>query len=100
MNQLLLTPRARITDPDTSHQAAQSVGTITELHQTIYTLLLHHGPLTDTDLLPLIHRHFDLVSDQSARSRRNELVKMGAVYDSGRKGRTRYDRPSIMWAAK
>ena len=99
MNQLLLTPRARATDPDTSHAAAASVNRVSETHQAIYTLILHHGPITDEALLPLLHKTFSLVSPSGARSRRAELVKMGRVRNTGNTAILESGRQATLWAA-
>lgn len=99
MNQLLLNPRARITDPDTSHLAADTVVNVTELHQAIYTIILHHGPIDDTTIYPMVRKWIN-ASDSSVRTRRHELVEMGYVREfKGAHGESDFGRATTLWNA-
>jgi len=94
------TPRARNTDPTTSHQAAGSVATdtITRTQALILEALRAHGPLTDEQLC---QRIADVerkpVSVSGIRTRRSELVTAGCVVDTGHRQPTRTGRSAIVW---
>lgn len=89
------TPRARSTDPETSHDAAMSVQGITELQARIYDLLREHGPMTDVDLIARYRSRHDwpAATDSGIRTRRHELVelrqvvKIGVACERGKGGR-------------
>jgi hypothetical protein len=90
-------PHARTTDPETSHQAAQSVTNITPLKQEILQRLM--TPMTDQLLYELIDRTSDLVVTESGvRSRRSELVQAGLVKDTGAREKLKTGRNAIVWA--
>jgi hypothetical protein len=72
-------PRARTTDPGTSHAAAKSVVLITEKQQAVLRVFDVYGSMTDTELL---ERYRDQVglpqqSDSGIRTRRHELTERG-----------------------
>jgi hypothetical protein len=94
-------PSARNTDPDTSHRAAESVdrARLRETQRIILNLLVEHGPATDEDIADWLFARGHRVSPSGARTRRAELVAKGLVYDTGRRLRTRSNRPTIVWAA-
>lgn len=76
-------PRARNTDPQTSHDAAESVNQPT-LVQTCILMLLRSTPMCDEKLVQQYRvwekiDGFPHASDQSIRSRRAELVRKGFV---------------------
>ncbi len=94
------TPRARNTDPDTSHQAAASVATdtVTRTQALILEALRAHGPLTDEQLcqrIAQVERKYLAVS--GIRTRRSELVKAGRVIDTGDRQPMLSGRPAIVW---
>ena len=95
------TPRARNTDPTTSHQAAASVATdtLTRTQALILEALRAHGPLTDEQLC---QRIADVerkpVSVSGIRTRRSELVTAGRVIDTGRRQPTLTGRSAIVWS--
>jgi hypothetical protein len=97
--QLEIKPRARRTDPETSHAAAASVENITRTQLVILRIMDVFGPLTDG----AIHFMYDStgdrppVSDSGLRSRRAELVALGCVMDSGERVRLASGRMSIAW---
>jgi len=74
-------PRARATDPDTSHEAAQSISCqdLTDLQRAVFHILRDFGPLTDPELAShyAYRRRLGIytrrVGDSTLRSRRAEL---------------------------
>lgn len=93
----VLPPRARHTDPTTSHMAAASLSDqgIATLRALILQLLRAHGPLTDEQLLELAA---GAGSPSGLRTRRSELVRDGLVIPAGY-GTTRAGRRCLYWAA-
>jgi len=96
-------PKARRTDPDTSHQAAASISNITETQRAIYYLLLAK-PTSDVDGLRVYrlaetHAIAPRVSESGYRSRRAELVSLGLAKDSGNRVKLPSGRFAIVWEA-
>lgn len=93
---------ARLTDPATSHEAAESLTTerLTETQNAILVLLGEH-PLTDEEIK---FRHFlgaqsgrwHFASDSGLRSRRKELVEKGLIVRGGLSV-TKFGRTTIVW---
>jgi hypothetical protein len=105
--------RARTTDPETSHAAAESITEVTRRRSQLDVLqiLLDHGALTDQEI-EIIHRslvgswahggwQIKHQSPSGLRSRRSELVKEhGLVRDSGKRRPSRTStRNMIVWEA-
>ena len=95
-------PNARLTDPETSHEAADSVKNITQTQSAILTLLTF--PMTDEVLIDAFYRYADnaglkLASPSGIRSRRAELVAKGLVVDSGERAKLSTGRNAIVWKA-
>lgn len=89
-------PHARATDPETSHEAAQSVINITPLKQEILQRLM--TPMTDADLIEVIRTGSRLlVTESGVRSRRAELVQAGLVKDTGARVKLATGRNAIVW---
>lgn len=93
-------PRARSTDPRTSHAAAASVRNVNDRQQAVLNCFRDHpGGLTDEDL----EHAYDVggygpqQTDSGLRTRRHELVEQGLVRDSGRKGVTAAGRAAVVW---
>lgn len=89
--------RARATDPQTSHEAAESVKEVTATQQ--YVLKALRRPRNDTQLIEA-YRAFKTAppaSESGIRSRRAELVKRGLIEDSGNRVRLSSGRNSIVW---
>lgn len=94
-------PRARSTDPATSHAAAQSVTNATDLQRTVLELLKKHGPSTDMELA---QRHADDTDEPASpsglRTRRAELTEAGLVYDTNERRLSPSGRSCVVWACK
>jgi hypothetical protein len=90
-------PTARFTDPQTSHEAAQSVTNLTLVKRIILEVL--QTAMTDEDLISTIRsRHgYTFASESGIRSRRAELVRAGYVEDSLGRSKTASGRQSILW---
>ena len=96
-------PRARRSDPQTSHAAAASVNNITKTQRVIFYLLLSK-PSTDVDGLRVYRiaegkKIAPMVSESGYRSRRAELVKLGLAKDSGDRVKLPSGRSAIVWQA-
>lgn len=90
-------PFARTTDPETSHEAAESVTNITPLKQEILQRLM--TPMTDADLIEAIRVSSRLiVTESGVRSRRAELVQAGLVKDTGARVKLATGRSAIVWS--
>jgi hypothetical protein len=98
-------PSARPTDPETSHQAAESISE-THLRASqgwVLAVLSYTGPTTDVDLVAT-YEHFVRTGTQvppqsqsGIRSRRAELVEQGLVYDTGLRRRLPSGRQAVVW---
>lgn len=91
------TAKARKTDPETSHEAAESVDRITETQE--YVLRALRRPRADVELVEA-YRKFKRApraSESGIRSRRAELVDRGLVIDTGRRVRLESGRFAIVW---
>jgi hypothetical protein len=90
-------PHARITDPETSHEAAHSVTNISPLKREILQRLM--TPMTDADLIRTLKIYSDIiVTDSGVRSRRAELVQAGLVKDTGARVKLDTGRKAIVWS--
>lgn len=93
-------PNARMTDPETSHEAAERVNNLTETKQAIVKLLKY--PMTDYELIKSYKQwaeaglHPD-ASESGIRSRRAELVEDGIIRDSGYRAKSPSGRNMIVW---
>lgn len=87
-------------DPQTSHEAAQSVD-LTRGQRIVYDILRQHGPMTDEQLVHIVsfNRGEFRLSDSGARTRRSELARDGYVVDTGKRSKTAANRDSIVWGA-
>lgn len=90
-------PKARRTDPLTSHEAAESVKDITKTQQFILKAL--RKPLTDVALVSVYrsYKHAPQASESGIRSRRAELVQAGRVVDTGDRVKLASGRKAIVW---
>lgn len=88
----------RRNDPETSWEAALSISSdkSARIYRNIM-YVLNRAPHTDEELITvLIGFKF---TPSGIRSRRNELVETGWVYNTGYKRNTRAGHPAIVWAA-
>lgn len=89
---------ARRTDPGTSHAAAASVRNMTALQLLILRTLREIGPCTDERLAEYLQEHdMTTLSLSGLRTRRAELVQLGAVRDTGQTQLTLAGRSAIVW---
>ena len=92
-------PKARKTDPITSHEAAASVVNITDTQKVILHLL--KKPMTDLELVQTfyksVNRNVLWASESGIRSRRSELVQRGKVVDTGTREKLPSGRNAIVW---
>lgn len=99
-------PRARKTDPSTSHQAARSVKKLLEKQCAVLMLLKQHplGLTLEELVTNLTYRQrlgkAKWQSDSGIRTRCSELVTLGYVVPSGIKRVTRSGRRAIVWVAR
>ena len=93
-------PQARRTDPQTSHDAANSVKDVSKTKKAILVLLRKH----QSDM-QLVANYSKLVrqnkapraSESGIRSRRAELVRLGLVKDTGKRDKSASNRQMIVW---
>ena len=95
-------PGARITDPQTSHEAAQSLKAerLSETKRAILRILKYKD-LTDDQIYQMFnqgveHGYWNPASVSGVRSRRAELVKDGLLIRKGQ-SKTRFGRNCIIW---
>ena len=93
--------RTRVTDPDTSHEAAASIPAykLSQIRLAIL-LALDHDPyhMTDDLIILALGRVGFNQAYSTIRTRRKECVDMGWVGDSGRRIRTHSGRKMILWS--
>lgn len=94
-------PRARLSDPKTSWDAAGSVDDVTAT-QAIILMLLRERPMTDEQLVfeynaGVVRGDYLAKSPSGIRSRRAELVRKGLVVDNGVRGLMSTGRTAIVW---
>lgn len=91
-------PNTRITDPETSHEAAKSVSRLADSYRIILDLLTSYGPMNDEQLIALWKSQSNKpASDSGIRSRRSELAAHGRVIDTGDRVKMSSGRASIVW---
>lgn len=103
-----MTARARRTDPETSHAAAQSVD-VNPNQQGILTVFRRYKTMTDQEMVS----HYDNArlfenwgkrlpqqSESGMRTRRAELVKKGVIEWNGHKKVLDTGRQARVWALK
>jgi len=93
-------PHARINDPQTSVDAANSVQHVTRTQQAIYNLLINS--MTDEELFVSYSKAVaaglaPMASPSGVRSRRAELVMLGLVEDTGIRRTLVSGRKAIVW---
>lgn len=95
-------PHARKTDPETSHEAAESVRELTATQQEVLRIVKVLKRTTDVELVyqyQQMSNHFGAprASESGIRSRRAELVKAGKIKDSGDREKLPSGRRAIVW---
>jgi hypothetical protein len=92
------TPRARRTDPATSHAAARSVRDLRESQLAVLLTFHKHGPMHD-ELLVTRYDYGDAPrqSDSGLRTRRRELYDLGLLRSAGLTAKTVCGRDSAVW---
>lgn len=93
---------ARTNDPHTSHTAAASVRDISKTHERIIEVLDRYGPATDEEIFNYYFNLAELfewpkASPSGLRSRRAELVTLGTIFDTGKRGTTASGRATTIW---
>lgn len=91
--------KARSTDPQTSWEAAASVGNLREEQAKVWFVLRRWGPLIHERLIERCRALGFTMSESGIRTRCSELVNAGLVEDSGEKGQTHRGRRSTKWRA-
>ena len=93
--------RARNTDPITSHEAAYSVGDVTDT-QAYILRVLEKRPRTDSELIEAYrnYKRAPRASESGIRSRRAELVGKGVVVDTNARRVLPSGRKSIVWGVR
>lgn len=97
-----MSPRARNTDPSTSHEAAASVTNLTARRAAVLAFFAQRGAMTDVQLAALYEpaAFLGLAPEQSPsglRTRRSELVTSGRLRDSGGTAVLPSGRRAILW---
>jgi len=84
---------ARNSDPDTSWEAAESLGDLGKLQQKVLEVLKQIGPATDEAIHEFYEWMYDTrVSPSTTRTRRKELQDMNLVVLVDRNGTTKGGR--------
>ena len=96
----MIKAHARNSDPQTSHDAADSIQDLTGVQTRIMQLFDKYHAMSDEELIVAYGRQFASFfpsSESSIRSRRSDLAHKGYLVDSGRKSITKAGRPTIIW---
>jgi hypothetical protein len=96
--------KARITDPETSHEAGASLGDVSITQARVLSLFREDGELTDLQLetrylTRALTGGWPYQTPQSLRSRRAELVTQGRVEFTGQYGVSPTGRRARIWKA-
>lgn len=89
-------PRARNTDPQTSHDAAASVTGTTETQRHLLELI-NAEPGTDLELMQRWPEDWGPASSSGLRTRRCELTEAGSVIDTGERRPSPSGRLCVVW---
>lgn len=89
---LFAEPRARATDPETSHQAAASVEAWVQDNALLKKFAIH-GALTDDELSAVC----PLWWPPTVKSARSRLKNLGLLVDSGERRPSQRGRNQIVW---
>lgn len=102
--ELDFSPRARATDPATSHAAAASVTNLTEKQNDIRNILHAFGPYTHEELIHMYRicekrGTVQKQTDSGIRTRCSELVKLGLVEPTEETRIMSTGRKACVWRA-
>lgn len=98
--------RTRLTDPITSHKAADSnASRVKESQSYVYALFVFHGAMADHELIQRAEHEQYLYGDKvdgtwsasRLRTARHELVELGVVADAGMFRNTPFGRRAKVW---
>ena len=91
------TPRARNTDPATSHEATATVTNVRATHEFVIRAL--RRPTHDVELVKRCQAYAKAprASESGIRTRRSELVALGMILDSGKRVRLESGRQATVW---
>ena len=89
-------PRARNTDPQTSHDAAESVTGITETQRHLLELINAEAG-TDLELMQRWPDEWGPATSSGLRTRRCELTEAGNVIDTGERRPSPSGRLCVVW---
>jgi hypothetical protein len=94
--------KARSTDPETSHEAGESIRDVSITQATVLELFIEHTSLTDLQLEQVYNteatkRSWKTQTPQSLRSRRSELVTKGHLEFSGAWGESPTGLRARIW---
>jgi len=94
---ILVPPRARIDDPETSKEAARKVLKKT-INQAVLLILirLEKGHASHDQIIEYLMKNMD-ISESGCRTRTNELLKVKLVYWDGTHGRSKMGNRSRYW---
>ena len=87
---------ARRSDPETSHEAAESVKDLSDLQRMIWDYFTLWGPHTDEAMYAAMNCQ-GWISPSGFRSRRAELVARGLLEWSGGWAETKSGRKARIW---
>jgi len=93
--------QVRLTDPQTSVDAAFSIQDATENQQRVYVIhLTHPKGLTDEELLVIYRGLYGVCAESTPRKRRHDLTVAGYIVDSGERRLLRSGRFGIVWTVR
>lgn len=87
-------PLFRLTDPDTSVQAADQAARQAPAVETLIMLAFgRYGPMTDEMLVNVMQNHYG----PTVKTARSRLTKSGKVVDTCRRTRNSRNRMMVVW---
>lgn len=95
MSRDIFNAHARATDPQTSHNAAESVHSLNERRAAVLDVLQRYGPMTDQEIANAYEGPDQ--SPSGLRTRRKELVDMGLVRPAGFTRKLSTGRSANVW---
>lgn len=98
------TPRVRLLDPVTSHEAADaSQAGLSKLQAIVLAIFAERGQLTDSELddyyFNVAHdRDYPMVRLETPRRRRSDLTKKALIKSTGETRKNPFNRSEIVWS--